>query len=194
MSFAGILPQWNGVGVLPPVRPEMPGNSPERSPYRVPLAGFVDRFATSPERIAILNGLLRFRGKLHELGVVSGFQWLDGSFLEQIEILESRHPRDMDVVTFFDMPPGENQRSLLQKAGQLFDQKFLKATYAVDGYFSVLGQPVDARQVQIIAYWYSMWSHRRDGLWKGFVQVDLDPSQDSDARAVLNISGGAQHG
>lgn len=100
MSTAGILPQWNGVGILPPVRPEMPGNSPERSPYRVSPAGFVDRFATSPERMAILDGLLRFRGKLHELGIVSGFQWLDGSFLEQIELLENRHPRDMDVVTF----------------------------------------------------------------------------------------------
>ena len=193
MSAARILPQWSGVGVLPPVRPEWPGNSPERSPYRVPIAGFVDRFATSPERMAILDGLLRFRGKLHELGIVSGFQWLDGSFLEQIEILESRHPRDMDVVTFFDIPTGENQLSLFQKGGQLFDQKFLKATYAVDGYFSVLGQPVDARQVQRITYWYSMWSHRRDGLWKGFVQVDLNPSQDADARAVLNINGGTQH-
>ena len=57
----------------------------------------------------------------------------------------------------------------------------------------ILGQPVDALQVQSITYWYSMWSHRRDGLWKGFVQVDLNPSQDADARAVLNISGGAQH-
>lgn len=193
MSSTGILPHWNWVGVLPPVGPEMPGNSPERSPYRVPLADFVDRFATSPERMAILDGLLRFRAKLHELGIVSGFQWLDGSFLEQIELLESRHPRDMDVVTFFDMPRGENQRSLLQKAGQLFDQKHLIATYWVDGYFIVLGQPVDARQVQCIAYWYSMWSHRREGLWKGFVQVDLDSSQDANARAVLNIGGGAHH-
>ncbi len=191
--ITGVLPQWNSAGVLPPVRPEMPGSSPARSPYRVTLTAFVDRFTTSRERMAILDGLLRFRGKLHALGIVSGFQWLDGSFLEQIEILESRHPRDMDVVTFFDMPSGEDQRSLLQKAGRLFDQKHLKETYAVDGYFSVLGQPVDARQVQSISYWYSMWSHRRDGLWKGFVQVDLDPSQDADARAVLNISGGACH-
>ena len=193
MNTYGILPHWNGVGVLPPVRPEMPGNSPERSPYRVPLAGLVDRFAISPERMAILDGLLRFREKLHELGIVSGFQWLDGSFLEQIKLLESRHPRDMDVVTFFDMPTEENQRSLLQKAGQLFDQKHLKAIYSIDGYFRVLGQPVDALQVQSIAYWYSMWSHRRDGLWKGFVQVDLDSAQDADARAVLNISGGAHY-
>ena len=188
MNNAGMLPRWNAVGVLPPIRPEMPGNSPERSPYRVSLADFVDQFATSPERIKILDGLLRFRGKLHELGIVSGFQWLNGSFLEQIEILEARHPRDMDVVTFFDMPAGENQRSLFQKAGQLFDQSYLKVTYAVDGYFSVLGQAVDARQIQGITYWYSMWSHRRDGLWKGFVQVDLNPFHDTDAKAILNIS------
>lgn len=193
MNTAGTLPHWNEVGVLPPVRPEVPGNSPERSPYRVSLVSFVDLFATSPERMVILNGLLKFRRKLHELGIVSGFQWLNGSFLEYIELLENRDPRDMDVVTFFDLPAGENQRSLLQKDKQLFDQEFLKATYTIDGYFSVLGQPVDTRQVQSITYWYSMWSHRRDGLWKGFVQVDLNPSQDTDARAVLNISGGAQH-
>jgi hypothetical protein len=191
--ITGVLPQWNSAGVLPPVKPEMPGSSPERSPYRITLASFVDRFATTPERMKILDGVLRFREHLHALGIVSGFQWFDGSFLEQIEILENRHPRDMDVVTFFDLPAGENQRSLLQKAGQLFDPKHLKDIFAVDGYFSVLGQPVDVRQVQSISYWYSMWSHRRDGLWKGFVQVDLDSSQDAEARAVLNISGGARH-
>jgi len=193
MIDAGILPHWNSVGVLPPVRPELSGNSPERSPYRVPLLSFVDRFATTPERVDILDGLLRFRGDLHKLGIVSGFHWLDGSFLEQIELLENRHPRDMDVVTFFDLPAGEDQRSLAQKAERLFDQKHLKATYAIDGYFSVLGQPVDAHQVQSISYWYSMWSHRRDGLWKGFVQVDLDPSQDAISRAALNLCGGAHH-
>lgn len=193
MIIPGSLPVWNSVGLLPPVRPEMPGNSPERSPYRVDLDVFVDRFATTPERMQILDGLLRFRGKLHALSIVSGFQWLDGSFLENVESLENRSPRDMDVVTFLHLPAGEDQRSLAQKAGNLFDPKYLKTTYAIDGYFSVLGQPVDARQVKNISYWYSMWSHRRDGLWKGFVQIDLDPSQDADARGVLNISGGVHH-
>lgn len=188
-----ILPNWNGAGVLPPIRPGRQGSSPERSPYRVPLADFVARFAISPERMKILDGLLKFRAKLHEIGIISGFQWLDGSFLEQIELLESRSPNDIDVVTFFEMPTGENQLSLLRKSKSLFDQQALKKKYSVDGYFSELGQPVDALHVQIITYWYSMWSHRRDGLWKGFVQVDLAPSEDDDARAVLNISGGARH-
>lgn len=131
-----------------------------------------------------------FREQLHSLGIVSGFQWLDGSYMEDIETLESRPPNDMDVVTFFHLPPGESQKSLVGKAGQLFNPRHLKATYAIDGYFSPLGQQVDAFQVKSISYWYSMWSHRRDGLWKGFVQIDLEPSQDANARAALITSKG----
>ncbi len=191
-SIAGI-PAWNSAGVLPPIRPNAPGSSPDRSPYAVELAVLFDRFATSPERMAILDGLLRFRADLHAAGITSGFQWLDGSFLEQVELLEGRAPRDMDVVTFLELPQGLDQRSLVQQHGSLFDQKHVKATYAMDAYFAVLGQPTDQWQVKNIAYWYSLWSHRRDGLWKGFVQVDLDPSQDGDARAILNLAGGIHH-
>lgn len=193
MNITGSLPAWNSVGVLPPVRPGMPGASSERSPYLVELISFVDRFSTSSERSRILKGFLEFRAKLHELGIIRGFQWLDGSFLENIETLENRPPGDMDVVTFFHLPTGDNQRSLFQKAPDLFDQKHLKSTFAIDGYFSVLGQPLDTQQVKKISYWYSMWSHRRTGLWKGFAQIDLDASQDADARAILNISGGTRH-
>lgn len=192
-SSTASIPAWNSAGVLPPIRPNAPGSSPDRSPYLVDLAVLFDRFATSPERMAILDGLLRFRADLHAAGITSGFQWLDGSFLEQVELLEGRAPRDMDVVTFLALPPGLDQRSLVQRHGTLFDQKHVKATYAMDAYFAVLGQPTDHWQVKNIAYWYSLWSHRRDGLWKGFVQVDLDPSQDGDARAILNLAGGVHH-
>ena len=90
----------------------------------------------------------------------------------------------MDVVTFFHLPQGWDQRSLVQHHGSLFDQKLVKKNYAMDAYFIVLGQPTNNWHVKNITYWYSMWSHRRDGLWKGFVQVDLDPAQDGPARAV----------
>lgn len=33
--------------------------------------------------------------------------------------------------------------------------------------------------------WYSVWSHRRSQLWKGFVQVDLAPAEDAAAAATL---------
>ena len=192
-SSTASIPAWSSTGVLPPIRPNAPGSSPDRSPYVVDLAVLFDRFATSPERTAILDGLLRFRAGLHAAGITSGFQWLDGSFLEQIEALESRAPRDMDVVTFFDLPQGLGQRSLAETHGILFDRERVKAAYAMDAYFAVLGQPTDQWHVKNIAYWYSMWSHRRDGLWKGFVQVNLDPTQDSDAQAVLNHAWGIHH-
>lgn len=189
----GGIPLWSGAGVLPPIRPGASGHSPDRSPYVVDLVEYVDHFATSPERIGILDGLLRFRADLHKAHIVAGFQWLDGSFLEAVELLERRAPRDMDVVTFFELPPGKDQRTIVGDHRALFDHDHVKATYAMDAYYAVLGQPLEVWQVKKVAYWYSMWSHRRDGLWKGFVQVDLDPSADAEARAVLDLIGGSHH-
>jgi hypothetical protein len=187
------IPAWTAAGVLPPIRPGESGNSADRSPYLVDLSLLVDRFAISPERKLILNGLLRFRAAFHQAGIVSGFQWLDGSFLEDVETLEHRPPRDMDVVTFFDLPAGQDQRSLMERHGSLFDPKQSKTTYVMDAYYVVLGKPMHQQQVNRVAYWYSMWSHRRNGLWKGFVQVDLNPAQDSAALALLNSDGGVRH-
>ena len=186
----GTIPSWNSIGVLPPIRPLQKGHSPDRSPYIADLLTVVDRFAISEERVKILRGLLQFRSKMHLAGITSGFQWIDGSFLENVEITKGRPPRDMDVVTFFHLPEGESQASLVYKFETLFDQEALKGKYFVDSYPVVLGDPMDSLKVKIISYWYSMWSHRRDGLWKGFVQVDLDPTQDIDACAILDSDGG----
>ena len=180
------VPDWNVAGVLPPIRPGESGTSTDRAPYMVDLVALVDRFAISPERMAILDGLLRFRNELHQAGIVSGFQWLDGSYLEDVKTQEDREPCDVDVVTFFDLPAGLNQQSLIEQYKETFDPDRLLTAYAVDAYFSVLGKPTDQQQVEKVAYWYSMWSHRRDGLWKGFVQVDLNPAQDTAARVRLN--------
>ncbi|MDD4837478.1 MAG: hypothetical protein PHU72_10320 [Dethiosulfovibrio sp.] len=193
MNVSNALPGWSEFGVLPPINPEVPGTSSERSPYRVSLEDFVIRFGTSEKRREILSGLLRFREEMHKRGIVSGFQWLNGSFLEHIELSEDRDPRDIDVVTFFDMPKNENQDSFFNKNKELFDHDRIKNKYFVDSYFFVLGEPVDAFKVQNISYWYSMWSHRRDGLWKGFVQVDLNSSHDADVQVALTMCGGFQH-
>ena len=186
------LPAWNAAGVLPPVMPGAPGSSSERSPYVIELSALIDRFSTSPERMRILDGLLRFRAALHQADVVSGFQWLDGSFLEDVETLENRPPRDMDVVNFLDLT-GLDQQTLVSQYGVLFDQVQTKQMYSMDAYYVQIGGALDKNAVRRVSYWYGMWSHRRNDVWKGFVQVDLNPEQDAAARAVLNFHGGIHH-
>ena len=60
----------------------------------------------------------------------------------------------------------------------------LLAALALGGFFLL---------VTIIALVCGVWSHRRNQLWKGFVQVDLAPAEDPVAAAMLasfTISGG----
>lgn len=97
------IPAWNTLGVLPPNDPLNPTSS-ERSPYSVSLLDVVMRFGTTTERRRVLRGFLDYRATLHGLGLHDGFQWLDGSFTEQVELLERRAPRDIDVVTFMNVP------------------------------------------------------------------------------------------
>lgn len=35
-------------------------------------------------------------------------------------------------------------------------------------------------------YWYSMWAHKRDLSWKGFIQIPLNPQLDVVAMTILN--------
>lgn len=183
------IPSWTPAGVLPPNNPAAPA-SPERSPYSVALTDLILRFNASPDRQAILTGLLDFRRALHEIGLVSGFQWLDGSFLEDVEATESRAPRDIDVVTFYALPEGQTQAGLLQQAASLFDPRSTKRTYHVDAYSVQLDGDSPEWLVRQSAYWYSVWSHRRDGLWKGYLEVDLNPASDERAREYCSRNAG----
>lgn len=166
------IPVWNALGLLPPLDPELP-TSPQRSPYPVSLLDVVMRFSTSPERRRVLAGFLGYRATLHRMGICQGFQWLDGSFLEDVETLERRAPRDMDVVTFLrspaDFAPSEDDIVELDSA---------KVQFLVDAYFVELDELSPDVVVAQSAYWYSMWSHRRNQAWKGFLQIDLAATDD----------------
>lgn len=179
------IPDWNAQGVIPPLHSDDP-TSAERSPYRVSLTDLVLRFGTSAERQTILNGLLRFRSTLHQAGLDNGFQWVDGSFLEHIEQIEHRNPGDIDVVTFYHLPDGQTQESLVQAHRELFNPRQTKVDFRVDGYFVHLLPASPETLIQKATYWYSLWSHRRDSLWKGYVQVDLAPADDAAAKASLD--------
>lgn len=174
------IPDWNSQGVIPPVDPLDPTGA-YRSPYQVGLADLVLRFGTSSERCRILDGLLGFRAELHRLGFTVGFHWLDGSFLEDIEHFDARPPRDIDVVTFLGDRAGP---PLVAADLQLFDPIWVKAHFDVDSYFVELSLP-SPELVAWSAYWYSIWSHRRTQLWRGYLQLELSPTEDDAARASL---------
>jgi hypothetical protein len=178
---------WNSRGTLSPIAGAL---DMRRSPYLVSLDELVERFATTPARCKILKGFLGYREALRQIGIHDGFQWIDGSFVEDIEAIDNRPPGDIDVVTFYKIPPGETQKTLLNKNALLFpgteeEKEKLKKLFCVDGMMSSL----DARQDRLIkqvVFFYSLWSHRRDQTWKGFVQIDLNGKDDTNVQAVLD--------
>jgi len=180
-----MLPDWNVAGVVPPILPSVAGADPRRSPYEISTLQLVERFNFSDERREILRGLLQFRSALSNIGITNGVQWVDGSFLEDVENLEDRSPRDVDVVTFFHMPAGVTEVDLLNANPNLFDHAHVKDNFRVDSYFFPIGGMMDAHHLRAVTYWYSMWSHRRDGLWKGFAQLMLTDPSEADALEAL---------
>ena len=173
-----MLPEWNEHGVLPPIRPGATATSADRAPYRVSLLELVERFVVSPARAAILQEFLDYRAALHTAGIIVGFQWVDGSFVEDIEELERRQPNDMDIMTFCTAPE--------ESYGDLSGNGAAVRARHIDAYFYRLDLPLTPDRVQLIAYWYSIFAHRRNGLWKGFTEVDLNPFEDPAAQLELN--------
>lgn len=176
------IPDWNAMGLLPPINPQSPTTF-DRSPYPVRLLDLVMRFGSSPERRRILRGLLAYRSALHRLGINNGFQWLDGSFTEDVETLEKRPPGDIDVVSFLDIPSGFEPQG---DDFTIFDQPAAKARFHVDAYVVAMNELPNQQLVTYSAYWYSMWSHRRNQAWKGFLRVDLVCTDDAQALQWLS--------
>ena len=186
-----IIPEWDSRGVLPPIYPGVSNTSPLRSPFSVSLLDLVLRFATTEERCKILCGFLNYRKELHSIGLDTGFQWINGSFVEDIETLQERPPHDIDVVTFFEVPTGESQANIVAKCPELFDLHSVKQKYLTDSRFVSLTTVVgtEKRLVERSTYWYSVWAHQKSTfLWKGFLQIDLAPIHDEEARQNLIIA------
>jgi hypothetical protein len=132
-------------------------------------------------------GFLDFRQLLHSIGVTKGFQWLDGSFMEEIEMIEKRPPRDIDIVTFFYLPDNLTQKSLVDANPKIFNRSETKKDHRVDAFFRQLKNENFEGLIRWSIYWYSLLSHRRDGQWKGYLQIDLAPEEDQAARINLNV-------
>lgn len=182
MSIVSI-PDWTSEGVLPPIGDADPASF-HRSPYKASLTGFIDRFCFTPQRCHICNGLLQYRAALHAAELTVGFQWVDGSFLERVEELELRSPNDVDVVTFFRLPQGRSPEDFVVSNPVLFDPGRVKADFHVDAYLVYLETRLESL-VELSTYWYSLWSHRRNKTWKGYVEIDLAPANDAMALKML---------
>jgi hypothetical protein len=84
-----MIPSFDHNGVIPPYLGNPANGSNFVSPYPTDSLELCQRFATSKDRIAILKKFMAFREEMRNFGI-SGFQYLDGSFLEDIENLPLR--------------------------------------------------------------------------------------------------------
>lgn len=184
------IPPFTINGVLPPyVGPDGPGGAAEdMSPYVSTGLEIVSTLASTNERRDILRGWLRYRADLRAIGFERGFQWLDGSFVEDKE------PRDLDVVSFLYRPPGisdPTQLLMVMRANaKLFVRNLVKAEYKLDAFPIDLDGSPEAL-VSSARYFLGLFSHRRgDDVWKGMLQVRFEDVGD-DAAALATL--GAPH-
>lgn len=180
------IPAFDHNLVLPPHLgdPTQPG---QLSPYPCTTIELCQRFGTSRERRTILASYLSFRERLDEVGIHIGFQWLDGSFLEDIETTERRAPRDMDVVTVYWGLDRSLQVEQMKRFPEFANPSLAKANFSLDHY------PLDAGvnpelTIEQSRYWAMLFSHNRLGVWKGMLKIDLNtPDDDAEARRQLSL-------
>ena len=156
------------------------------SPYKCTTEELCITFATSAKRIEILKGFLLFREQLTKFGLVNGFQWLDGSFLEDVETRENRPPNDLDMVTVYWGYNLAFQLQLIVDFPDFVDVKLSKRNYKLDHYpFDAEHSPLNT--VEYTRYWIQLFSHNRDAVWKGMLHIDLNtPIEDQKAIQFLN--------
>lgn len=186
------IPIFTPEGILPPYVGD-PTALAVRSPYPVSICDVVEMFSKNNKRIEILRGLLWYRAELRNLGVTEGFQWLDGSFVEDAENgFRGMPPGDIDIVTFFQIPipfsdpPTPDQLVELVSFSTHLDDlaKMGKSQMLCDIYHISTNQ----LNIQLLLYWYGLFSHQKNtSKWKGILQISLEGSEDEKALDLLNL-------
>jgi hypothetical protein len=126
---------------------------------------------------------------MRRIGITGGFQWLNGSFVEDCETTRGRSPKDIDIITFATRPDGlqaeQEWAAFIHTRPDLFDPGVSKEEYGCDAYFvDLTSHPIQI--VRSTHYWFGLFSHQRDTyLWKGLVEVPID-GDDSEIAEMLN--------
>lgn len=185
------IPPFNLDGFLAPFTGASPAESAvQQSPYRATVGEVVNRFSTTPARITILAGWLRYRAALRGIGIRRGFQWLDGSFLED------KDPQDLDIMPFIWRPTGKRSRNAFDPIFtanlNLFSRVSLRAAYHIDVPYTI---DLDSHPQTIVdqtRYLLQLFSHQRNtNAWKGMIEVDQRASPDEAALLPGLIARGA---
>jgi len=161
------------------------------APYKVSLLEVARRFSNGNARHEIIQGLVAYRTELRNEGIVSGFQWIDGSFVEDIEKNKGRPPSDVDIITFASRPPAyldpTKWRNFIKRRQDLFLPIECKKKFRCDAYYVDMNLQPELLVSQT-RYWFGLFSHQRDSfLWKGMLEIALD--DDKDAIAFLSAGG-----
>ena len=178
------IPDLTADGILPPfVGPSGAAGSPQNlSPYPATALEVINRFRCTIHRKSILKGWLAHRADLRKAGFDRGFQWLDGSFVE------NKDPKDLDVVTYLYRPAWIHDpislSSHMRDNHELFQRAIVRKNYSLD-FFSIDLDGSPEFILKISSYFLSLFSHRRnDQLWKGMLQVRLEDPKDDQAALI----------
>jgi hypothetical protein len=124
---------------------------------------------------------------------VEGIQWVNGSFVEDVEYRRGQNaPDDIDVITFAKLPDGITQSELMSRAPRIVNPFCTKEDFCVDGRIESIYEYNLEEIVETLTYWYGVWSHTNPVkdpdafMWKGFLQVSLHPDQDQNALLLMN--------
>lgn len=182
-----MIPALTHSGVLPPFVGASSADA-GMSPYSATMLEMAVKFCTTAHRAQLFRGLLSYRQALLSLGL-TGAQWLDGSFCEDIERNQGRPPSDIDVVTLLVRPPAlfslTAWAAAITSNAAVFDRTQAKTTFHCDPFFVDIGLPA-ALVFGQLTYYFGLFTHQRVSyLWNGLVQVPL-PGDDADALQYLN--------
>lgn len=175
------IPDFDHNGVLPPHIGNPAASPSDLSPYSVTTLEICQRWGMSKEREEILAGLIELRAALRQVNITTGFQWLDGSFLEDCESVRGSRPKDIDVVTYY------YHQALPSPLPPIFptlvNRVATKAKFRVDHILVCLNWPPETL-IDQCKYWFGLFTHRKaDQVWKGMLRIEL--GDDSAALAYL---------
>jgi hypothetical protein len=179
----GLLPPFVGVDAT----------TQDRSPYPATMAEVVTQLGTTPQRRQLLRNLIAYRALLASDGYQSGIQFIDGSFVENIEGAANRSPSDIDVFSILNAPQKyASDMTAWARSGinfwqtEIADRDKNKQRFSLDTYALLYEELTPIRLIQGVIYWYGLFSHQRDTFaWKGFLALMLDPAGDQAALASL---------